>query len=77
MCKILKKRYSDLTVGEILGWSLGVGVFTLAIEVISLKGLDTIKDEINDTAEKAKVHGQETMEQIDETFKVLKAKLHK
>ena len=77
MCKILRKKYSDLTVGEILGWSLGVGAVTLLIELISLKGINQVTEDCKAVAESTKTRAQDYLEQADESFRVLKAKLHK
>ena len=77
MCKILKKKYTDLTVGEILGWSLGVGAVTLLVELISLKGINEVTDDCKTAAVNAKTRAQDYLEQADESFRVLKARLHK
>lgn len=77
MCKILKKKYTDLTVGEILGWSLGVGAVTLLVELVSLKGIDEVTEDCKAAAVNAKTRAQDYLEQADESFKVLKARLHK
>ena len=77
MCKILRKKYSDLTVGEILGWSFGVGAVTLLIELISLKGINQVTEDCKAVAESTKTRAQDYLEQADESFRVLKAKLHK
>ena len=77
MCKILKKKYSDLTVGEILGWSLGVGAVTLLVELVSLKGINEVTEDCKTAAVTAKTRAQDYLEQADESFRVLKARLHK
>ena len=77
MCKILKKKYTDLTVGEILGWSLGVGAVTLLVELVSLKGINEVTEDCKAAAVNAKTRAQDYLEQADESFKVLKARLHK
>ena len=77
MCKILKKKYTDLTVGEILGWSIGVGAVTLLVELVSLKGVNEVTEDCKTAAVNAKTRAQDYLEQADETFRVLKARLHK
>lgn len=77
MCKILKKKYTDLTVGEILGWSLGVGAVTLLVELVSLKGINEVTEDCKTAAVNAKTRAQDYLEQADESFRVLKARLHK
>lgn len=77
MCKILRKKYSDLTVGEILGWSFGVGAVTLLIELISLKGINQVTEDCKAVAASTKTRAQDYLEQADKSFRVLKAKLHK
>ena len=77
MCKILKKKYTDLTVGEIHGWSLGVGAVTLLVELVSLKGINEVTEDCKTAAVNAKTRAQDYLEQADETFRVLKARLHK
>ena len=77
MCKILKKKYTDLTVGEILGWSLGVGAVTLLVELISLKGINEVTDDCKTAAVNAKTRAHDYLDQADESFRVLKARLHK
>lgn len=77
MCKILKKKYTDLTVGEILGWSLGVGAVTLLVELVSLKGINEVTEDCETAAVNAKTRAQDYLEQADESFRVLKARLHK
>ena len=77
MCKILKKKYTDLTVGEILGWSLGVGAVTLLVELVSLKGINEVTEDCKTAAADAKTRAQEMLEEADKSFEVLKARLHK
>ena len=77
MCKLLKKKYTDLTVGEILGWSLGVGAVTLLVELVSLKGINEVTEDCKTAAVNAKTRAQDYLEQADESFRVLKARLHK
>lgn len=77
MCKILRKKYTDLTVGEILGWSLGVGAVTLLVELVSLKGINEVTEDCKTAAVNAKTRAQDYLEQADESFRVLKARLHK
>lgn len=77
MCKILKKKYTDLTVGEILGWSIGVGAVTLLVELVSLKGINEVTEDCKTAAVNAKTRAQDYLEQADKSFRVLKARLHK
>ena len=74
---ILSKKYSDLTVGEILGWSFGVGLTTLAIEAVALKGPDTVKEELKDCARGLKDSATEMTATLSENMKELKTRFKK
>ena len=76
MANILKKKYSDLTLGEILGWSVGAGLAVLALEVVSLRGIDSVKSDVSDAAKLCREKGSELYEEFDQSIKKLKVDIN-
>jgi hypothetical protein len=72
MANIFKKKYSDLTVGEVLGWSVGAGLAVLALEVVSLRGIDSVKEDALSTARLCKEKGDELFEGFNQRIKTFK-----
>lgn len=66
---ILKKKYSDLTVGELIGWGFFVGGVTLAVELCTLKGVDEVKQDVKILAKAAKDKACGTFDDLKEKFK--------
>ena len=74
---IFKKKYSDLTVGEMVGWSIGVGFTILAIEYVTLKGITECVEDFKTAAITVRQKSDELIETFGERAKSLKTKIQK